>query len=296
VNKLNRFADIFKIAFRNWIRNDPIREGAVIGYFSIISVPALLVLVINITSVFIDRKDVDQEIRRQVREHINPATATQLEETVERAGEIEGGIPSTILGILIILFGATRVFIHLQRSFNLIWEVKVVTKKFFRRFMETVFSIGLILCIGFLLLVSMALSAFLAAAGSYFRGMFPSEIIYVFYVIEFLVSTGLIWLLFTMMFRYLPDVIVPWKSAMGGSLVTTSLFMVLKYGLSAFFSGVEPGSVYGAAGAIVLVMLWFSVASMIVFLGAEFSKSHASSFNLNPSPKKGAKLKGHNDQ
>jgi uncharacterized BrkB/YihY/UPF0761 family membrane protein len=137
------------------------------------------------------------------------------------------------------------------------------------------FSFGLILAIGFLLLVSLVISSLLAAMNHWFQSAFSTEITYLMYAIELIGSLSVISFLFALMFRFLPDVKIGWRNIWMGALVTGALFIVGKYGLSFYFGKANPGSTYGAAGSLVLVMLWVSYSSMIVFFGAAFTREYA---------------------
>jgi membrane protein len=191
---------------------------------------------------------------------------------VDKAGEMKAGVISSIIAVITIITGATGVFIELQKSLDHIWDVKQRDDlNFFQKLRSQLFSFGLILAIGFLLLVSLVVSTALAALSNWIEGVFPDVVAYLFYALEFVVSLGVITVLFALMFRFLPDIKIKLRSVWPGAILTAVLFMVGKYALSIYFGKAEPGSVYGAAGSIILVLLWVSYSSMIVFFGAEFT-------------------------
>jgi membrane protein len=266
------FATIAKRTFKEWNASDPFRQSAVIAYYAIFSLPALLVLIINFVGLFYEKEAISGEIYRQIEGVMGEDTATQVANIVDKASEIKAGVISSIIAVITIITGATGVFVELQKSLDHIWEVKQRDDlNFFQKLRTQLFSFGLILAIGFLLMVSLVVSTALAAFSNWIEGVFPDAVAYLFYALEVVVSLGVITVLFALMFKFLPDIKIKLRSVWPGAILTAALFMVGKYGLSIYFGKAEPGSVYGAAGSIILVLLWVSYSSMIVFFGAEFT-------------------------
>jgi membrane protein len=248
----------------------------VIAYYGIFSLPALLVLLINAMGLFFEKEAISGEISRQIEGVMGPETAKQVENIVTRAGDIKAGVISSIIAVFTIIFGATGVFIQLQKTLNLIWDVRQKEDKgILRMLKKRLFSFGLVLSIGFLMLISLVVSSMLAALSHTLESYFPEAVAYLFYVLEFAVSLGVIAVLFALMFKFLPDVKMPWHTVWIGAFMTSFLFILGKYGLSFYFGKAEPGSVYGVAGSVILILLWTSYSSMIVFFGAEFTKQFA---------------------
>lgn len=267
---------IFKHTVKGWNADDPFRQSAVIAYYAIFSLPALLVLVINVAGFFFGKEVVSAEISTQVEGIMGAETAKQVSEIVTKAGAVKTGIISSIIAIATIIFGATGVFVQLQKSLNQVWGVRQKPSKGFLKMLKArLFSFGLVLSIGFLLLLSLVISSLLAAISDWLKGSFPDVVAYIFFALEFIVSFTVISVLFALMFKVLPDVIIKWREVIVGSILTSLLFILGKYGLSFYFGKADPASVYGAAGSIVLILLWVSYSSMIVFFGAEFTKQYA---------------------
>src|SRR5688572_2504467 len=171
--------------FRSWLKNEPLRESAVIAFFAIISIPALMVLIVNFLGLFLEKEKVGDELSELIKQAINSQTSEQILSSVQRAGKMKEGFLSTTLGIVVILFASTRVFIHLQKTLDHIWDVESGGKKRVQTLINNLFSIGLIILIGILLMVSMFVSTFLASAGAYLQSIFPDEIIYLFHLLDF---------------------------------------------------------------------------------------------------------------
>jgi membrane protein len=280
---------ILKRTFKGWNDDDPFRQSAVIAYYAIFSLPALLVLIINALGLFYEKDVVSGEISRQIESVMGADTAKQVETIVQKAGTIKAGVISSIIAVFTIIFGATGVFIQLQKTLNQIWDVRQKEDKgFLRSLKKRLFSFGLVLSIGFLLLMSLVISSMLAAFSHWLEAYLPEAIAYLFYALEFIVSLGVITVLFALMFKFLPDVQLPWRNVWIGALMTGFLFILGKYGLSIYFGKAEPGSVYGVAGSIILIMLWVSYSSMIVFFGAEFTKQYAVYHDVKIEPTKDA--------
>jgi membrane protein len=195
------------------------------------------------------------------------------------------------------LFGATGVFYQTQQILNKMWEVKPQPKqKFLKLVKDRVFSFGLIIVVGFLLLVSLVLSAALTAVSDWITAHISDSLIVVFKVVDILVSLAIVTLLFAAMYKFLPDAKIKWKDVWVGAMVTALLFVIAKFALGLYFGNTDPGSAYGAAGSIILIMLWVTYAGMILLFGAEFTKVYANRYGQKVEPAEGAvSTEGEND-
>ena len=272
----NRIWKALKKTFKTFGDIEPFNMSIVISYYTIFSLPGLLVIIINIAGYFFGEEAVTGEVTRQIGGVIGGDTAEDIENIIARASVTEGSTLSTVLGIATLLFGATGVFYNLQQIFNKIWEVKPKPKgKILKLIQDRVFSFGLILVIGFLLLVSLVLSAALAAISAWVASHISESLKIIFKVLDILVSLGVITLLFAALFRFLPDAKVQWRSVWVGAVLTALLFVVAKFLLGLYFGTSNPGSTYGAAGTIVLIMLWVSYAGMLLLFGGVFTRVYA---------------------
>ncbi len=267
---------VTKKTFAAWNKADPFRQSAVIAYYAIFSIPALLVIIITCAGFAFGREAVQGEISSQISAAIGPETAEQVEDMIAKAGAQKSSVWATIISVITLILGATGVFSQLQVSLNQIWEVKAEPKKaWLKTLRDRLFSFGLILSICFLLLVSLLLTTALEAFSGWIKGHLPDFILYVFKLINFVLSFSVITVLFALMFKILPDAKVKWRDVWIGAMTTALLFTIGKFGLGVYFGKAEPGSTYGAAGSVVLMMLWVSYSCMIVFFGAEFTKQLA---------------------
>lgn len=274
--KIRNLGEIFKITFKEWNQKDPFRQSAIIAYYSIFSIPGLLVFIITITGYFFSKEAVHQNIFDQVSSTMGADTAEQIQEMLTNAGGAKSTIWGSIIGFVILLIGATGVFVELQKTLNEIWQVKVVVKKGILPILKArLFSFGLILAIAFLLLISLVVSAALVAMSSWISVDASGFVVIVFNILNFILSLVVISVLFGLMFKILPDAKIKWEHVWLGSLVTGLLFTIGKTALAFYFGKSDPASVYGAAGSIILILLWVSYSSMIMFFGAEFTATYA---------------------
>lgn len=288
-----RFRDLgylIKKTYNSWNAKDPFRQSAVIAYYAIFSLPALLAIIIAIAGFAFGEKAVSGQVSNQISSALSPDTAEQVETMIASATERKSSIWATVLGVGILIFGATGVFVQLQKSLNIIWEVKIDPKKesMMALLRKRVFSFGLIISIGFLLLVSLVITSMLSAMADWIRERIPDFLMIVFHGLNFLVSFGVITCLFALMYRILPDAKIQWRQVWIGSAVTALLFVIGKFALGLYFAKADPGGAYGAAGSIVLILLWVSYSSMIVFFGAEFTKVYADFYQGGAPPDENA--------
>lgn len=275
--QLKNIGRLLKDTSKKWYDRDPFRESAVIAYNAIFSLPGLLVVIITVAGYVFGQDAVSGELHKQISGVMGPDTAEQVKKMIIAANKSRGSILATILGVLTILIGATGVFVQLQKSLNNIWEVKASTSKSgVWTFLRTrFFSFGLIMSIAFLLLVSLVLSSVLAAVGDWISGDKSEALLIVFKILNFVLSLVIITVLFALMFKILPDVKIKWHQVWVGAFFTGLLFVLGKSALGLYFGKAQPGSGYGAAGSVILILLWTSYSSMIVFFGAEFTKAYS---------------------
>ena len=196
---------------------------------------------------------------------------------VATAGEAKNSLIASIIGFITIIIGATGVFAQFQKSLNIIWEVKADPKKsgIWTTVRVRLFSFGLILSIAFILIVSLVISSILASFGGWMTGHISESLAILVRVAEIILSIAVLSLLFALMFKFFPDAKIKWAHVWIGSVVTAILFEIGKFCLGLYFGKAEPGTGYGAAGSVILIMLWVNYSSMIVFYGAEFTRAYA---------------------
>jgi membrane protein len=274
---LKNIYTITKTAFKKWWSKDPFRESAVIAYYSIFSLPGLLVVITTLAGYFFGRDVANVEVTNQISSMLGADTADQIKIMIEKASENSNSFWATIVGVVTITVGATGVFAQFQKSLNNIWEVKIDETKsgIWNIIKVRLFSFGIIVSVAFILLVSLVISATLSAFGNWLSGHFTDTFAVVLQVLSSILSLFILAVLFALMFKIFPDAKIKWKHVWIGSLATAFLFEIGKFCLGLYFGKLKPGTGYGAAESIILILLWVSYSSMIVFYGAECTHAFA---------------------
>lgn len=276
-----KFKDLWtllKQTFKEWNALDPFRESAVIAYYTIFSLPGLLIMVIKSAGALFGEDAVRGKITGQISGMIGQQAAEGVQEMIKNSLSNQDSTFALVVGIGSLIFGATGVFVQLQKSFNNIWEVEpdANTKNgILKLITDRATSFGLIMVIAFLLLTSLIVSALISTLSDWMMTFLPDFMIYAMSAVEIIVSLIIIGILFAFMFKTLPDREIGWKTVGIGGIVTAVLFTLGKEGLSLYFGLAEPASTYGVAGSVVLILLWVSYACLILFFGAEFTKVYA---------------------
>lgn len=273
--KFKHLPKLIKETYFAWDSNEPWRASAAVAYYAVLSLPGLLVIIVNIVGSIWGREIVQGKLHNQIAEALGRDSATVIENLVTQSLDTQSSLISTIIGITTILFGATGVFFQLQISLNKIWRVESSDFSFWKLLGNRAKSLAFILVIGFLLLISFILTTALSALSDYLRQMFPNIVVYLAYLFDMVVSLGVISTLFALMFQYMPDTKIRWKTVWIGAVITALLFILGKFLLGLYFGESNPASTYGAAGSIVLVLLWVSYSCLIFFFGAEFTRIYS---------------------
>ncbi|MCB4791924.1 MAG: YihY/virulence factor BrkB family protein [Elusimicrobia bacterium] len=287
----HNISNIFKTAYKEWMEKDPLRESAVIAYYSIFSLPGLLVVITTLAGYLFGRDTVSDHVTAQITATLGADTAEQIKSMITTAGELKNNTLATVIGVVTIIIGATGVFAQFQKSLNIIWEVKADPSKsgIWNLIRVRLFSFGLLVSVAFMLIVSLVISATLAAFGNWLSGHFSNSFFMTLEIFNFILSLSILSVLFAFMFKYIPDAKIKWRHVWIGSLVTAFLFEIMKFGLGLYFGQVNPGLGYGAAGSVILIMIWASYSSMIVFYGAQFTRAYAKQYSGRVLPSEIAK-------
>jgi membrane protein len=269
-----KFWVILKGAFAEFSEDNVLRLSAALAYYAIFSIGPLLAIVVGLAGIAFGHEHVRHQIEGQLQSMLGPNSAKTIESMMS-AQKYGTSLITTIVGVVALLIGAGGVFGQLQDALNTIWEVKAKPGTGLWRFIRNRFlSFTMVLGTGFLLLVSTALTTFLTATAGTIGSMLPfSEALI--HVLNFIVSFGVVTLLFAMIFKYLPDVKIPFRKVWVGAIGTAFLFTVGKYALSLYLGRASTSSTYGAAGSVIIILMWVYYASVILFFGAEFTQVYA---------------------
>ena len=255
------------------------------AYYAILSLPAFIIIILNVVGGIWGRDIVQGELLGEISSALGTETAESIRLMILDKGDKDTSLFATIVGIATLLYGATGVFFQLQSALDKLWNAE---PRFESGIITTIFmrlkSFGFILIIGFLLLVSFILTSLLSTFSNRLERFLPDHLVDFIFVFDCLISLGIIYGLFATMFKFLPNASIPWRSVKIGAAVTSFLFLIGKYVLAIYFTALEPGSTYGAAGSIILIMLWVSYSSLILFFGAQFTKVFFDFYKIKDDP------------
>jgi membrane protein len=285
---MKKTLQVAKQTFSEFSEDNVLRLSAALAYYSIFSIGPLLIIIVGVAGILMGQQG-GENFRHQLQDQLQSMLGPQSAKVVESMMSTQsksGGILTTIIGIVVLLLGASGVFGQLQDALNTIWGVKSKPGIGLWGFLRHRFlSFGMVLVIGFLLLISMVVTTALSAFMKHMGGMMPmSEALA--HVLNLVVSFGVITVLFAMMFKFLPDVKIRWSDVWAGAVLTSFLFTIGKFGLGLYLGRASTTSSYGAAGSVVLILLWVYYASIIIFLGAEFTQVYAKARGHETEPKK----------
>ncbi len=268
----------------------PVRAAA-LSYYIVFSLPPLLILILLIASAVFDPAEVQRALTEQMGSFMGPQGAQEIGTIMTEAEKPGGRGLKAVLGIAAIVFGATGSFLQLQGALNRAWEVEPDPKQggIKNMIFKRILSLGMILGVAFLLLVSLALSAALSAVGGMIGRLIPGGSEVVAHVFNFVLSFAVISLLFAAIYKVLPDAKIAWKDVWVGAVVTALLFTVGKFLLGLYLGRSNPGEAFGAAGSLALLLVWIYYSSMIVLFGAEFTQAWAIRQGAGIVPKEGAR-------
>ncbi len=278
---------VVKNSFDGFANDKVPKLSGSLSYYMIFSMGPLLLIIITVCSVFFGREAIEGGIYRQLEGFTGHDTAIQLQQIIKNASLSGKTGIATVIGIITLLIGATSVFAEMQDSINMIWGVKAKPKKNWLKILQNRFlSFSIIISLGFLLLVSLAISALIESFGHYLMGRYPGITVIVFYIINLLITIGITCFIFGIIFKVLPDAEIHWKDVFAGSLVTTILFLLGKFAISFYISKAQIGSTYGPAGSLIILIIWVYYSAIILYFGAEFTKFYALHYGAPIHPSK----------
>ncbi|SMC89000.1 YihY/virulence factor BrkB family protein [Pedobacter africanus] len=268
--------EVLKATFTGFFEHKVTKLSGSLAYYTVFSMAPLLVVIISLCGLFLGQEAAQGEIYNQLAGFMGKETALQLQEIVSKAAIGNKDRIAFIIGIVTLLIGATTVFADIQESINTIWGLKPKPKRGWLKMLQNRFlSFSVIVSLGFILLVSLAITTVLDGFSSRLQARFSDVSVVVFYILNQLLTLAVISLIFGVIFKVLPDAIIKWRDVLSGAIVTAILFMLGKFAISIYIGQSDVGSTYGAAGSLVILLLWTYYSSIILYLGAEFTKAYA---------------------
>lgn len=261
--------------WNDWLEDNAPTLGAALAYYSAFSLAPLVLIVLGLVGLILGEEAARGEFQHQLQSLVGPQVAEAVQATVAQARQPGRGIAATLIGGVTLLIGASGVFGQLQNSLNIIWEVeRPPDRGVWGMLQDRFLSFTLVLGTAFLLLISLILSAAINMLGKWVGGVLPAPELLL-QGANFALSFGITTLLFAMIFKWVPDAQIAWKDVWLGAVLTALLFTLGKWGLGIYLGRSAVGSGFGAAGSLVLVLVWVYYSSQVLFFGAEFTQAHA---------------------
>ncbi len=267
--------DLSKAAVAGWKQDFAPSMGAALAYYTVFSIAPLLIIAIAIAALAFGQQAAQQEILGQARDLMGAEGAAVLESMLTNAQKPGEGILAATLSVITLIVGSIGVFNELETDLNRIWKVDTTGRAGIMGFIrDRVLSFGMVIAIGFLLLISLVVNAALAAGGRYWAELFPG-LEAILQVANFVVSFGVITAAFAIIYKFLPQTRIAWQDVWAGAAITALLFTVGRFLIALYIGKTSTSSSYGAAGALVVLLVWVYYSAQIFLLGAEFTKVYA---------------------
>ena len=281
----NKIWFLLKETLKEFISDDAMKFSASLSYYTIFSLPPLLIIIIYLGGIFAGAGAVRGEIFGQINGLVGNEAAMQIQEIIKNVKLSNNNSFAAIIGIITLLIGATGVFVEIQDSLNIIWGLKAKPHRGLMVFIKhRLISFSMIASMGFLLLVGLIINSLINILIEWLKSFFPGITVFLFYALNIGVLFIFITLIFTVIFRILPDGKVSYKDALIGGAFTASLFMVGKSVIGAYIGSSSTTSVYGVAGSLIIILLWVYYSAIILYFGAEFTEVYASEFGDKITP------------
>jgi membrane protein len=271
--------------FKEFSADNILKYSASLAYYTVFSIAPLLVIITALSGIFFGKDAVTGEVYNQLNGLVGSVAAVQIQDTIKKIHLTGNNFFASIISIIILLVGATSIFGEVQDSLNKIWGLRVKTKKtWWKLILTRLISFSLILSICFIMIVSLILNVIVTSFGNFLNRYIQNFNVYFIEatdaILSFLVSS----FLFSLMFKILPDAKIRWKDVLFGGFITAVFFTLGKFAIGFYLGKSNLTTLYGAAGSIVIIMLWVYYSSIILYLGAEFTKVHANLYGKKIQP------------
>jgi len=303
LHKIKRFFialyHLFIASGKGFTEDRVMKLSAALAYYTIFSLTPLIIIILSAASIFFSNKlNPGTQLFAEISEMVGTDAAKQLQGFVDNAYLTGKSTIGLIIGSITLIIGATAIFIEIQDSINLIWKVKAVPKKGWKKMITNrLLSFSLIVSLGFLLLVALVINSIVVAIGDRIGSLVNNSIgeaiplandttTILIYIVNNAITIAAVTAVFTIIFKVLPDVNLRWKSAIIGALFTALLFSLGKYLIGIYIEKGNPGSAFGAASSIIVILLWIYYTAIILYFGAEFTQAYAEKYDGGISPSK----------
>ncbi len=282
------FADFWGLlrdSFTGFIDDRCLKLSAALAYYTVFSLAPLLVMIISLISIFFGKEAIQGQIFSQINGLVGNQAAAQIQEMIKNV-QLSGKTNTALfIGIVTLVIGSTTIFVEIQDSVNLIWRVKAKPKRgWLKLIKDRLLSSSLVISLGFLLLVSLLINGLVLALSNFMTQYIPRIGVVLISGINFLISMAVITALFAIIFKVLPDAKIGWKSVRWGAVFTAVLFSLGRYLIGLYVETTATSSTYGAAGSLIVILVWIYYTAAILYFGAEFTQAYANRFGVRIEP------------
>jgi len=282
---LKEWWKVIAATFMGFINDNGLKLSASLAYYTVFSIAPLLILIISLTSLFLGHDAVNNNLYPHIKQFVGVQAAAQIQEIIKNLEFSGKSGTALVIGIAILLIGASSMFVEIQDSINIIWRVRAKPKSGWIKLLQNRFlSFSLIISLGFLLLVSLMVNIAINALSERLAHFLPGLTVLVLNGINLIITLIVIATLFGIIFKVLPDVKIHWVSVRSGAIFTAVLFMLGQYLIGLYIRYTAQGSAYGAAGSIIIILVWIYYSSAILYIGAEFTQVYAEATGCHIEP------------
>ena len=276
---------ILKTSFSDFVDNKAFRMSAALAYYTVFAIAPMLIVIISLCDIFYGRAAIEGSIYQHIQGFVGHDAAVQIEEIIKNATISREVSWASVIGVCALIFAATGVFAEIQDSINFIWRLKAKPKKGWLKFIiNRVLSFSMVVSLGFILLVSLIVNSVLDLLGQKLQKLFPDAAVYLAYGVNLIITFITISALFAIIFKVLPDARIQWRDVVIGSFTTAILFMLGKFAIGYYLGKTHISTTYGAAGSVVIILLWVYYSANILYFGACFTHSYAKQTGRNIFP------------
>ncbi|WP_299289901.1 YihY/virulence factor BrkB family protein [uncultured Mucilaginibacter sp.] len=280
-----RSGKVLMATFNGFMDDRGLKLSAALAYYTVFALAPLLMLVISLISVFLGQDAIQNNIYPQIKSYVGSSAALQIQEMIKSVSLSGKTGIAVVTSVVTLIIGATSVFMEIQDSINLIWRVKAKPKKgWLKMITNRLISFSMVISLGFLLIVSLIISALISALSNKITHYFPEVTVRLFNLINLGITFLVIAVLFGIIFKFLPDVKIGWRDVRTGAFFTSLLFMLGKYLIGIYIQTTGTGSTYGAAGSIIVILVWIYYTAAILYFGAEFTQVYADNYGHKIEP------------
>jgi membrane protein len=276
---------ILKLSFKDFSRDKIAKLSAALAYYTIFSLPGMLIVIITIIDSLYGKEAIQGTIQYKLSGIVGYQAALQIQYLIRNAAVSGKTSIAAVVGIATLIIGATKMFGEIQDSINLIWNLRAKPKRgWVKLLLDRLLSFSMVITLGFLLLVSLVISELVMVLSHYLASYFPEVTVILVYIFNLVLSFIITTFLFAIIFKVLPDARIRWRDVTVGAIATTVLFMIGKFAIGYYLGASKVGSTYGAAGAIIIILLWIYYSAIILYFGAAFTKEYAQHLGMHIYP------------